>query len=149
MEVSINKSQLRLISKQRHEHGRCVLCGPAKILGKDLEYQAVSDGSVSAQFRCDDTFQSYPGIVHGGVISLLLDGAMTNCLFAKGKRAVTGGLTIRFLSPVATGRMASVRARVVTSHPPLHILDAEITQDDIVRVQATGKFMECSPTGNE
>ena len=146
MQTDSDVLQERLMSTQCREHGGCVLCGPTKILGEKLEYRANPDGSVSTQFQCDHIFQSYPGVVHGGIISLLLDGAMTNCLFARGKKAVTGDLAIRYIRPVVTGRTARVTAKVIKSHPPLHILKAEMAQDGNILVEATGKFMEYSPT---
>jgi acyl-coenzyme A thioesterase PaaI-like protein len=81
-------------------------------------------------------------LIHGGVVSLLLDGAMTNCMFARNKKAVTGMLTVRYKHPVCVNRTAEVSARLVKSSPPLYYLEAEISQDGKVLARATGKFME-------
>jgi hypothetical protein len=89
-------------------------------------------------------FQGYNGIMHGGVISCLLDGAMTNCLFSTGITATTGELRLRFLHPVVTDRLATVKAWVIKTHPPLHIVEAELRQGNKLLVRATGKFMEPS-----
>jgi acyl-coenzyme A thioesterase PaaI-like protein len=69
---------------------------------------------------------------------------MTNCLFAKNKKGVTGMLSIRYLQPVVVNRMADISARLVKSAPPLHYLEAEISQDGRTLARATGKFMELS-----
>lgn len=99
---------------------------------------------MTARFDCSEIFQSYSGFIHGGVISLLLDGAMTNCMFAKNKKAVTGLLSVRYLHPVSINHMAEISARLVKSSPPLYYLEAEISQDGRVLAKATGKFMDRS-----
>lgn len=95
-----------------------------------------------ARFDCGEIFQSYSGLIHGGIVSLLLDGAMTNCMFAKNKKTVTGMLTVRYKHPVAINRTAEISARLAKSVPPLYYLEAELSQDGKVLARATGKFME-------
>ena len=95
-----------------------------------------------ARFDCSEIFQSYSGLIHGGVVSLLLDGAMTNCMFARNKKAVTGMLSVRYKHPVSVNMMADISARLVKSTPPLYYLEAEISQEGKVLARATGKFME-------
>jgi acyl-coenzyme A thioesterase PaaI-like protein len=123
-------------------HPNCVVCGANHESGLQLEFTLLEDGSVQATFDCDEAFQGYPGLLHGGVISSVLDGAMTNCLFAHGQQGITGELKVRFRHPVAINRTAIVRAWVDRSMPPLHILRAELIQDEWVKAKATGKFME-------
>ena len=101
------------------------------------------DGAVEAEFACPAQYQGYDGLLHGGITSSLLDGAMTNCLFAHGVVAVTGEMTVRFRHPIAIGQPLVVRARIRRSQSPLHIVEAEIIQGDQVKAKAQGKFMEC------
>lgn len=75
---------------------------------------------------------------------MLLDGAMTNCMFAKNKKAVTGMLSVRYLHPVSINHMAVISARVTKSSPPLYYLEAEISQDGKILAKANGKFMDRS-----
>jgi uncharacterized protein (TIGR00369 family) len=123
-------------------HPNCVLCGLANGRSLRLHFTVCDDGSVSALFGCHDVFEGYAGQLHGGVITSLLDGAMTNCLFARGISAVTAELNVRFRHPVVSGESATVRAWVERSSSPLHVLRAEIVQADKVRAAALGKFME-------
>jgi acyl-coenzyme A thioesterase PaaI-like protein len=67
---------------------------------------------------------------------------MTHCLFGLGRTAVTAELTVRFKLPVATGRTATVRARLERDLGPLYLLEAELVQDGVVKVVASAKFME-------
>jgi acyl-coenzyme A thioesterase PaaI-like protein len=106
-----------------------------------LDFVHNPDGSVSAPFDCSAQWEGYPGRVHGGVIAALLDGAMTNCLFAHRAVAVTAELCVRYREAVGSGRPARVRAWLVHSSPRLHELRAELSQAGSVRAVATGKFM--------
>jgi acyl-coenzyme A thioesterase PaaI-like protein len=109
-----------------------------------LDFHVANDGVVETSFPCSKVFQGYPAVLHGGVISTLLDGAMTNCLFARGYVAVTAELNVRFRHPVATDNPAIVRAWIISSTAPLHTLTAELIQDGQVKATAKGKFMERS-----
>jgi acyl-coenzyme A thioesterase PaaI-like protein len=82
-----------------------------------------------------------PGVLHGGMIASLLDGAMTNCLFAHGCSAMTAELKIRYRHPVAIDVPVQVCASLVGSVHSLHQLNAQLTQQDGVKVTTTGKFM--------
>jgi uncharacterized protein (TIGR00369 family) len=119
-----------------------VVCGDTNARGLRLDFTVAADGSVSAVFRCENSFEGYAGIVHGGVVSSLLDGAMTNCLFARGIMAVTAELTVRFKHLLRVGEPARVRAWITHSSPHLHFLAAEITQSGSVAATARAKFRQ-------
>jgi len=75
------------------------------------------------------------------VISALLDGAMTHCIFAQGHMGVTAELKVRYRHPVITGRIAVLSGRIRESRPPLYLMAAELLQDGQVKVTATAKFL--------
>ena len=132
---------------RNHQHDRCVVCSPSHPLGLRVEYHVGVDGVVQAQFPCQKAYQGYPGQLHGGVITALLDGAMTNCLFARGIEAVTGELTVRFLRPAVTDRLAAVSARLTRVSHCLYILEAELIQEHVTVARAQGKFLKCPVVG--
>lgn len=142
MSVTTEKAQKDLIALREIHHPHCIVCGGQNDHGLKLSCQVCGDGSVEGVFSCSRTFQGYDGYLHGGVIASLLDGAMTNCLFARGKTAVTGKLTVRFLFPVLVNRKAVVRAWIKESRAPLHMAEAKMMQNGRVVVMATAKFME-------
>ncbi len=110
-------------------------------MGLALRYAAAPDGSVSATFLGNPTLEGYEGIMHGGVVTALLDGAMTNCLFAQGIRALTGDLRVRYRSPVQVAEELTVRAWVETSGQAFFQLEAELAQGGETKARAQGKFM--------
>ena len=123
-------------------HPRCVVCGRPGLAGLGLEFQVQTDGSVMASFDCRKNFEGYDGMLHGGVISSIADGAMTNCLFAHGITAVTTELNVRFRHPVELGTPLTVTAKITRRTDPLFCVEAKLTQAGQLKAKATGKFME-------
>ena len=135
-------AQAELQQMRAQAHSNCVVCSPSNRRSLCLKYAVSDDGSVQACFDCDESFEGYAGMLHGGVIASLLDGAMTNCMFAHGIPAMTAELAVRFRHPVVIHQSATVRAWIERSSPPLHLLKAEIRQDEHAKATASGKFME-------
>ena len=141
--------QTELRQTRAQAHSNCVVCSPANSRSMCLKFAKSDDGGVRASFECDKAFEGYAGMLHGGVITSLLDGAMTNCMFAKGIPAITAELNVRFRHPVIISRLATVRAWVERSSPPLHLLRAELLQDEQLKATALGKFMGQPQLANE
>jgi len=122
-------------------HPRCIACSPRAAPGLKLEFHELPDGAVVCQFTGDSFCEGYPGRLHGGVVSTIIDAAMTNCLFAHGYQAVTAELAVRFVKPALIGRPTSTRARIAKDMHPLYLMEAELTQDGLTRATATAKFI--------
>lgn len=135
-------SQARLEAVSAAEHPHCFMCSAANPFGISLKFKVQKDGSVLAMFPCREILQGYPGTLHGGIISAVLDAAMTNALFSMGVVAVTAELTVRFLAPVIHNQGAVVRAWIdkATSHR-LYYVRSEFEQDRNVMARASAKFV--------
>jgi acyl-coenzyme A thioesterase PaaI-like protein len=124
------------------EHPMCVVCGPRNPSGLKLKFKVQPDGSVTSVFDCLPVLQSYPNVLHGGIISAILDSAMVNALFAIDIVAVTATLELRYRAPTVTGRFAMVRAWIESDNAyPLYLQRAELIQDGKVMVEAKAKFL--------
>jgi acyl-coenzyme A thioesterase PaaI-like protein len=121
-------------------HPACVACRKSSAGGLGLRFVTRSHGTVVAEFDCDPCYQGYPDRVHGGIVALLLDTAMTHCLFSRGLLGVTARMEIRYESPVEIGTPATLCARLLRADRRLYRLMAEIVQDDTVRARAKGTF---------
>ncbi len=64
--------------------------------GFKITFYTDDKGEVSADFQGKPEYQGYEGLLHGEVISALLDSVMTNCLFHAGVEALTADLRIRY-----------------------------------------------------
>ena len=107
---------------------------------KDKSDAAGEGGGITATFTRDKALEGYVGVVYGGIVSSILDGAMGHCVFSCGQVAVTVEMTTRFRHPVVTNRQAIVSAHIARFCHPLCILEAEIVQDGKVKATAKGKF---------
>ncbi len=140
--VPLLASQQKLETIRASEHGGCLLCGSNNPFGFKLCFNVEKDGSVTAELSCKQIFQSYTDTLHGGVISALLDSAMTNALFAVGIIAVTAELTVRFKKPVRLDKDIAIWAKIAPmSFPPLYYLKGELTQDKRLMAKASAKFL--------
>ncbi len=121
-------------------HRDCFACGHGEdSLGLTFEVSGVD--TVSAEWFCEDTYQSYPGIVHGGIIATILDSAMTNCLLMRDISAVTADMHIEYREPLRIGNVVRVTASLVRFRSPLFMLDAEVVQNGRVSARASARFM--------
>ena len=127
-------------------HPACFACGVQNGDGLGLQFTEQPDGSVVGSFACDGKYQGYPDCLHGGVIAMMADAAMTHCLFVHRIKAVTGKLNLRFPRPVEVGVAATVRATLVMNSPPAFQLKAEIWQAGTVRATAQALFVEQQPS---
>lgn len=130
-------------SRLRHLlHGSCVVCSPDCPHGLRLHVELDSAGVATGSFQCDARLQGYDGLVHGGVIAALLDGAMTNCLFLHGVTGLTAELQVRFRHPVQVGLPVQVRAWLLEQDERLHRLRAELRQSGVIMATARAAFMQ-------
>ncbi|MEX0681424.1 MAG: PaaI family thioesterase [Balneolales bacterium] len=125
-------------------HSRCIACGSENEDGLHLRFEKIEEERLTAKFQCNDGYQGYSGILHGGIVSLILDSAMCNCVFAQGKAALTAEMNVRFHHPVLTEREAWVSAIIKRSSHSLYFLEAEIVQDNEIKASATAKLLDQS-----
>lgn len=121
-------------------HADCIACRDPARGGLGLRCDPQPDGSVVGRFTCDEFYRGYPDRLHGGVVALLLDAAMTNCLLARGVHGVTVKMHIRYRRLVRLGDEATVRAWVRDERPPLYVVCAELRQGEAVCARAEGRF---------
>jgi acyl-coenzyme A thioesterase PaaI-like protein len=89
----------------------CFGCGARNPIGLKLRFSANGDG-VSASFTPAPPHQGYEDVIHGGIISTLLDEAMAWAVAAQGIWAVTGEMRVRFRQPLHVGQLVTVVGRV-------------------------------------
>jgi uncharacterized protein (TIGR00369 family) len=126
---------------RRHSHCNCIVCGTANPASLHLRFKKGDDGSVYTVFKGNTLLQGYTGMLHGGIISSLLDAAMTHCLFHQNVEAVTGELNVRFLHPVPCDATLEIHARVASAHGILYRLESELVQANRKLAKASASFM--------
>jgi len=81
----------------------CFGCGRLNEHGLHLSFLAHERGGVQSSFVPAGRFEGYGGMIHGGVISAVLDEVMAWSLYRQETWAVTGELTVRYRSPIRVG----------------------------------------------
>lgn len=120
-------------------HPHCVVCSADNPWGLCLQFVPGAEDAVTAEFELDQTVEGYVGWPHGGITSTVLNGAMTNWLFAHGLACVTAELNVRFRHPVMLNERARVTAWLERASHPLYVLKAHIMQNGQLKVCATGQ----------
>lgn len=123
-------------------HRNCLLCGDQNPKSFGLEFMSRENGSVHAVFQGHSELQGYDGILHGGIIACLLDSAMTNCLFLRGVKALTGDLKIRYKHAIPCGEKVDVQAQLVECRPPLYRLKARLLLAERTMAHGEARFMQ-------
>ena len=83
---------MRVISKQRNSR-MCIMCGLDNEYGVRAPFYNMEDGSVATLFSYRCQHQSYPGRVHGGLITAMIDEMGLRALWAKELSEESFGVT--------------------------------------------------------
>ena len=78
------------------DYGLCFACGPRNPYGLKLHIEREGD-KVVAKFTAPEEYQGYPGFLHGGIITALLDEVMSRVSIITYTRwTITGGIDVHF-----------------------------------------------------
>lgn len=115
----------------------CFGCGSANAHGLHLTFYPDDRGGVWSPFAAEDRFEGYTGMVHGGVLSTILDEVMAWSLYRNDIWAVTGSLSIRFRAPVLVGERTRAVGWIVGQRGRRIEAGGEIRREDDGKVIAT------------
>jgi len=107
----------------------CIVCGPDHRHGLHLRFELASDGSAGADWTPAEDWQGFRGIIHGGIVSMVLDEAMAKAVAATGS-ALTGELRVRFRHPVAPGEDLRIRGWITERTRRIIKTEATLTTVD-------------------
>ena len=109
---------MKVIYKQ-HNSKLCFVCGMDNKFGLRAPFYSMEDGSVVSIFTYDELHQSYPGRVHGGLITAMLDELGLRALWAlegsEEQFGVTMSLETKYHKPVPYGEKLIARG-VITQN---------------------------------
>lgn len=115
----------------------CFACGPRNPIGLKLTFREENDTYLST-FTPGPEHQGYNGIMHGGLVSTLLDEIMARYLYAKGLTAVTAKLEVRYRHPTPIGQELRISGWITGQRGKMYELAGKITLPDGT-VTAEGK----------
>ena len=106
----------------------CFACGTDNPRGLRLIYEKGPQGEMSAAWTPNSTLQGFDGIIHGGLVSTVLDESMAKAVVASGVEALTAELRVRFRRHVATG--CALRVAGWITQASRRMVQAEATLTD-------------------
>ncbi len=109
MATLVTEPQYQDVSRR---NAACVVCGTQNPTGLQLRFLSSLE-EASATWIPTVGWESFRGIVHGGIIGTVLDEAMSQAIIARGWEALTVELTVRFRGRIAPGDRLQVRGWVV------------------------------------
>ena len=107
----------------------CFACGAANPIGLHLTFREEND-TYYTEFTSSKEYQGYDGVLHGGIISTLLDEVMAGYVYFKGLHGVTARLEIRYRQPTPIGEKLIVSGKVLRQHGKLYELEGKIELAD-------------------
>ena len=109
--------------------GLCFGCGEKNPIGLKLNF--TWDGKTArAEFTPDKLYQGWSGIVHGGILSCLLDEAMSHAAVFKGSYCLTTRMEVRFKRPAQVDEPLVVTGTVTKQNKRLLETKGKVTLPD-------------------
>ena len=119
----------------------CFCCGERNVRGLQLKF--IKEGDfVRTTFIPTGIYEGYPGIMHGGITSTILDEIMSQCLNSLGLIGFTARLEVRFRHHVPLDQPVHFEARIVRRKSSLvETSGSAFLADGSIAAEATGRFM--------
>jgi acyl-coenzyme A thioesterase PaaI-like protein len=132
------------VDEQLHArpHSACFVCGQDNPNGLRIPFERQANGAMTAAWTPGSSWEGFRGIVHGGVVSTVLDEAMSKAVAASGTEALTAELRVRYRLPVQSGAAFVIRGWIVSRRKRL--IEAEATlvsPDDTEHAHAWASFL--------
>jgi acyl-coenzyme A thioesterase PaaI-like protein len=122
-------------------HAFSIVTGTAHPVAPPVTVEQL-DGEVRGRFRCGKQYEGGPGLVHGGILSLVLDHVLGEAAFAAGVGGMTVGLDVRYLAPTPIDADLEVACRVSQVDGRKVHLTGEVTHQGTATVTAKALFIQ-------
>ncbi|RME97113.1 MAG: PaaI family thioesterase [Chloroflexi bacterium] len=124
----------------------CVVCGLKNPFGLHAHFYELDNGELLAIFHPKDEHQGYPGRMHGGMLTAILDETIGRAIMMKYDEptwGVTMEFDIKFKKPVPTDAEIRVVGRITEDEGRIFLGSGEILlPDGRVAVEGSGKYMK-------
>jgi len=105
----------------------CFACGCDNPCGLRLRFETSNHGASATEWVPETFTEGFSGIVHGGIVSTVLDEAMSKAVAAAGMSALTAELRVRLRHQVPPKRLVQVRGWINSHTRRLIKAEAAIT----------------------
>lgn len=122
----------------------CMVCGIENSAGLHARFFELDNGELAGVFMPREEHQGYPGRLHGGIASTILDETIGRAISVSDPAAwgVTVELTVRYRKPVPLDREVVAHGRITKDSGRLFEGTGEILlEDGTVAVEAKGRYL--------
>ncbi len=105
----------------------CFVCGHGNPRGMRIRFDLLDTGVAEAVWTPEAAWEGYPGLVHGGLVSTVLDEAMSKAVAATRNKTLTAELRVRYRLPVTSGAPYIVRGWLVRREKRLIEAEASLS----------------------
>jgi acyl-coenzyme A thioesterase PaaI-like protein len=134
------------VTRKQPNSKMCLVCGLKNDGGLHASFYELENGELVALFTPRDEHQSYPGRLHGGIITAILDETIGRAVMITCDEnfwGVTVEFTTRFRKPVPLGVELKVVGRIVSEEGRVFEGSGEILlPDGNVAATGTGKYLK-------
>ena len=124
----------------------CLVCGLKNPFGLHTSFFELENNELLAVFTPREEHQSYPGRLHGGIISTILDETMGRAIMIKSAGEVWGvtvELNIRFKKPVPLDQELRILGRITKDSNRFFEGTGELLLDDgTIAAEGHGKYLK-------
>ncbi len=118
----------------------CFVCGDKNPIGLNVPFYVRGD-RVVAEYTAGPNFEGYKDILHGGILSSLLDEVMIRSVLALGIYGLTSEIKVKFRKMVKIGEKLSLEGWLVEDKGRILTAEGKITnQKNEVVAKGEGKF---------
>ncbi len=128
--------------------GYCFVCGQSNPFGLKLRPEG-REGACSFTWTPLREHQGWEGVVHGGILSAVLDEAMAYSTMSLAGSTATASLRIEFRKPVLVGTPAEVSAEVVSRRGRILDARARLSQEGVLKAEAEARFVAVPGGGGQ
>jgi len=118
----------------------CFGCSQKNPIGLQLQFEYTGD-TAQTSLTPKKEYEGFPGVLHGGIVSTIIDEVMAKVTEHKNIFAVTVEMNVKFLKKTPIEKPITAKAELVDRRKKFLYLKAEILNEDGEKTaQGTGKY---------
>ena len=121
----------------KYDEQACFVCGR----NNQVDFTLEGEDTVSFKVKIPAKYQGYDGIVHGGLVSTMLDEVMANCFFLRGIGCLTTEINVRFLKALPVDLEVKVVGKITKMSNRIGHAEGWLEDESSVRyAKGKGRF---------